>query len=128
MRLERRSQVHLKPPKHILKLENDIVAVDQKKIDVVKAQKYEEAAKLRDEERRLKEDLEIETEVWSNELNTVRKEITEEDVANVVSMVTGIPVSKVSQDDLTRLKNMAKILMTKVIGQDSAVEQISKSY
>ncbi len=122
-----RSQVHLKPPKHILKLENDIVAVDQKKIDVVKAQKYEEAAKLRDEERKLKENLEIETEVWSNELNTVRKEITEEDVANVVSMVTGIPVSKVSQDDLTRLKNMAKILMTKVIGQDSAVEQISKA-
>ena len=125
--MEQGRQVHLKPPKHILKLENDIVAVDQKKIDVVKAQKYEEAAKLRDEERKLKENLEIETEVWSNELNTVRKEITEEDVANVVSMVTGIPVSKVSQDDLTRLKNMAKILMTKVIGQDSAVEQISKA-
>ena len=113
-----RSQVHLKPPKHILELENQIVQVDQKKIDVVKAQKYEEAAKLRDEERRLKEDLEIETEVWTNELNTVRKEITEEDVANVVSMVTGIPVSKVSQDDLSRLKNMANTLMSKVIGQD----------
>ena len=122
-----RSQVHLKPPKHILELEGKIVEVDQKKIDVVKAQKYEEAARLRDEERKLKENLEIETEVWTNELNTVRKEITEEDVANVVSMVTGIPVSKVSQDDLTRLKNMAKTLMTKVIGQDSAVEQISKA-
>jgi ATP-dependent Clp protease ATP-binding subunit ClpC len=122
-----RSQVHLKPPKHILELENQIVQVDQKKIDVVKAQKYEEAAKLRDEERRLKEDLEIETEVWTNELNTVRKEITEEDVANVVSMVTGIPVSKVSQDDLSRLKNMANTLMSKVIGQDLAVEQISKA-
>lgn len=122
-----RSQVHLKPPKHILELENKILDIDQKKIDVVKAQKYEEAARLRDEERKLKEDLEIETEVWTNELNSSRKNITEEDVANVVSMVTGIPVTKVSQDDLARLKNMATILMSKVIGQDSAVEQISKA-
>lgn len=122
-----RSQVHLKPPKHILDLENKIIEIDQKKIDVVKAQKYEEAARLRDEERKLRESLEIETEVWTNELNTVRKEITEEDVANVVSMVTGIPVSKVSQDDLVRLKNMANTLKGKVIGQDSAVEQISKA-
>jgi ATP-dependent Clp protease ATP-binding subunit ClpC len=122
-----RSQVHVKPPKNILELENKILAIDQKKIDVVKAQKYEEAARLRDEERKLKEDLEIETKIWTNELNTTRKEITEEDVANVVSMVTGIPVSKVSQDDLLRLKNMATSLTAKVIGQDSAVEQISKA-
>jgi ATP-dependent Clp protease ATP-binding subunit ClpC len=122
-----RSQVHLKPPKEILDLENKIIEVDQAKIDVVKAQKYEEAARLRDEERKLKEDLEVETDLWTNSLNSVRKEITEEDVANVVSMVTGIPVTKVSQDDLTRLKNMAKTLMSKVIGQDTAVEQISKA-
>jgi len=122
-----RSQVHLKPPKHILDLENQILAIDQKKIDVVKAQKYEEAAKLRDEERHLKEELDIETKVWTNELNSVRKKITEEDVANVVSMVTGIPVTKVSQDDLSRLKNMATILSSKVIGQNEAVEKVSKA-
>ena len=122
-----RSQVHLKPPKHIIDLENKILEIDQKKIDVVKAQKYEEAARLRDEERKLKEELEIETEIWTNELNSSRKNITEEDVANVVSMVTGIPVTKVSQDDLVRLKNMATVLTSKVIGQDSAVEQISKA-
>ena len=122
-----RSQVHLKPPKHILDLENQILAIDQKKIDVVKAQKYEEAAKLRDEERYLKEELDIETKVWTNELNSVRKKITEEDVANVVSMVTGIPVTKVSQDDLSRLKNMATILSSKVIGQNEAVEKVSKA-
>jgi ATP-dependent Clp protease ATP-binding subunit ClpC len=122
-----RSQVHMKPPKHILELENKIIDIDQAKIDVVKAQKYEEAAKLRDEERQLKETLEIETESWANELNTSRKLITEDDVASVVSMVTGIPVSKVTQDDLNRLKNMAKTLTTKVIGQNSAVEQISKA-
>jgi len=122
-----RSQVHLKPPKHILDLENQILAIDQKKIDVVKAQKYEEAAKLRDEERHLKEELDIETKVWTNELNSVRKKITEEDVANVVSMVTGIPVTKVSQDDLSRLKNMATILSSKVIGQNEAIEKVSKA-
>ena len=122
-----RSQVHIKPPKHILELENKIVGIDQAKIDVVKAQKYEEAARLRDEERQLKETLVLETESWTNELNTSRKVITEEDVASVVSMVTGIPVSKVTQDDLNRLKNMATILSSKVIGQTSAVEQITRS-
>lgn len=122
-----RSQVHLKPPKEIIDLENQIVAIDEAKINVVKAQKYEEAAQLRDEERRLKEELEIQTDIWTRQLNTVRKSVTDEDVANVVSMITGIPVTKVTQDDLTRLKNMASILTSKVIGQDSAVEQISKA-
>jgi len=122
-----RTQVRMKPPKHIIDLENQLIKIDQKKIDVIKSQKYEEAAKLRDEERKLKNKLELETEVWTNELNTKRKEITEEDVANVVSMVTGIPVTKVSKDDLSRLKNMSNILMSKVIGQDSAIEQISKA-
>ena len=122
-----RSQVHVKPPKNILDLEGKITQIDQDKINVVKAQRYEEAAKLRDEERKLKEELESETSNWNDSLNTLRKEITEEDVSKVVSMITGIPVSKVSQNDLARLKHMAKDLMTKVIGQDSAVEQISKA-
>jgi ATP-dependent Clp protease ATP-binding subunit ClpC len=122
-----RSQVHLKPPKEITDLENKIVEIDEAKINVVKAQKYEEAAKLRDEERKLKEELEIQTDIWSRQLNTVRKAVTDEDVANVVSMITGIPVTKVTQDDLARLKNMAAILTSKVIGQDSAVEQITKA-
>jgi len=122
-----RSQVHIKPPKNILDLENSIIEIDQKKIDVIKAQKYEEAAKLRDEERRLKEELELETKIWTDNLNTKRKEITEEDVAKVVSMITGIPVTKVSQNDLSKLKNMANTLKSKVIGQDDAVEQISKA-
>jgi ATP-dependent Clp protease ATP-binding subunit ClpC len=71
--------------------------------------------------------LDFETKSWTENLDTLRKEITEEDVANVVSMITGIPISKVNQNDLIRLKNMAKELMVKVIGQDSAVEQISKA-
>jgi ATP-dependent Clp protease ATP-binding subunit ClpC len=122
-----RSQVHTKPPKVILDLENKIVDIDKAKIDVVKAQKYEEAARLRDEEKKLKEALEIETTIWTSSLNSERKEITEEDVAKVVSLVTGIPVTKVGQDEITKLKNMANELSDNVIGQDSAVEQISKA-
>jgi len=122
-----RSQVHSKPPQHILDLENKLVEIDQSKIDVIKSQRYEEAAKLRDEEKQIKEELEIETSIWINELNSSRKVVTEEDVANVVSMVTGIPVTKVTQDDINKLKNMGTVLMSKVVGQDSAIEQITKA-
>jgi ATP-dependent Clp protease ATP-binding subunit ClpC len=122
-----RSQVHSKPPQHILDLENKLVEIDQSKIDVIKSQRYEEAAKLRDEEKQVKEELDIETSIWINELNSSRKVVTEEDVANVVSMITGIPVTKVTQDDINKLKNMGAVLMSKVVGQDSAIEQITKA-
>ena len=122
-----RSQVNIEPPKVILDLEKKIGDIEKQKIDVVKSQRYEKAAKLRDEERLLKQELDVETKHWTDNLDTLRKQITEEDVANVVSMITGIPVTKVGQDDLIRLKNMAKTLMNNVIGQDSAVEQVSKA-
>lgn len=122
-----RAQVHVKPPTSILELEEKINKIDTNKRDVVKAQKYEEAAKLRDEERRLKGDLEVATQEWSQNLDSVRKVITEEDVAKVVAMVTGIPVNKVTQTDLEKLKNMGKEIGAKVIGQDDAIEQISKA-
>jgi len=122
-----RSQVNIEPPKVILDLEKKIGDIEKQKIEVVKSQRYEKAAKLRDEERLLKHELDVETKHWTDNLDTLRKQITEEDVANVVSMITGIPVTKVGQDDLIRLKNMAKTLMNNVIGQDSAVEQVSKA-
>ena len=122
-----RSQVNIEPPKVVLDLEKKIGDIEKQKIEVVKSQRYEKAAKLRDEERLLKQELDVETKHWTDNLDTLRKQITEEDVANVVSMITGIPVTKVGQDDLIRLKNMAKTLMNNVIGQDSAVEQVSKA-
>ncbi len=122
-----RSQVNIEPPQVILDLEKKIGDIEKQKIDVVKSQRYEKAAKLRDEERLLKHELDVETKHWTDNLDTLRKHITEEDVASVVSMITGIPVTKVGQDDLIRLKNMAKTLMNNVIGQDSAVEQVSKA-
>jgi len=122
-----RAQVHVQPPKNVTDLEEKINEVDEKKKDVVRAQRYEEAAKLRDEERRLKKELDDATQEWNENLNSVRKTITEEDVAKVVSMVTGIPVNKVTQTDLEKLKNMSSDIISRVIGQDGAVEQISKA-
>ena len=120
-----RTQVHAKPPKSILDLEKKINNIGQEKVDVVKSQRYEEAARLRDEERQLQEDLELETDKWNSDTNKSRKTISEDDVARVVSMVTGIPVSKVGTDDIQKLVNMEKELKDKVIGQDDAISQIS---
>jgi len=122
-----RAQVHAKPPKVILDLEEEIVEIGYKKVAVVKSQKYEEAARLRDEERQLQEKLEVETEKWNSDTNKSRKIITEDDVAKVVSMSTGIPVTKVGKDEIQKLINMEKELKTKVLGQDDAITQISKA-
>jgi ATP-dependent Clp protease ATP-binding subunit ClpC len=122
-----RAQVHAKPPQEILDLEQSIVEVGQKKIEIVKASRYEEAAILRDEERQLQERLSEVTTEWDSDTNRSRKTITEDDVAKVVAMTTGIPVNKVGTDDVLKLVNMEKELKTKVIGQDDAITQISKA-
>jgi len=122
-----RIQVHAKPPQKVLNLEKKIVDIGQEKIDVVKSQRYEEAARLRDEERQLQELLVEETEKWNGDTNRSRKVISEDDVARVVAMTTGIPVNRVGTDDLAKLVNMEKELKAKVIGQDDAIKQISKA-
>lgn len=122
-----RAQVHIQPPKNIIDLEKKISEVDVKKHEVIRAQQFEQAAHLRDEERQLKKQLNEATTKWRSELDGSRKVITEEEVAKVVAMVTGIPVNKVTKTDLEKLKNMEKNLSATVIGQDDAVEQISKS-
>ena len=122
-----RMQVHIKPPQGILDLEEKITEVGRQKIDVVKAQRYEDAAKLRDEEKNLQEELEHSTNEWAKNLDKVRPTVNEEDVAKVVSMVTGIPVTKVSQTENEKLRNMDKEIKTKVIGQDAAIDKITKA-
>lgn len=122
-----RAQVNAKPPKAVLDLEKQLVDIGQEKIDVVKSQRYEEAARLRDEERQLQEKLEEETEKWNGDTNRSRKVITDDMVAKVVAMTTGIPVNKMGSDDLVKLVNMEKELKSKVIGQDDAITQISKA-
>jgi len=120
-----RAQVNIKPPKSILDLEGKISEIGIEKVNVVKSQRYEEAARLRDEERKLLEELEEANRKWNTESDKSRKLIEAEEVAKVVAMVTGIPVSKVGSDDLKRLVSMDSDLKSKVIGQDEAIEQIS---
>ena len=122
-----RMQVHIKPPQKILDLEEKINEINLKKVDVVKAQRYEDAAKLRDEEKRYQDELEFETTEWSKNIDKFRPVVDEEDVAKVVSMITGIPVTKVSQTENEKLRNLDKELKAKVIGQDEAIEKIVKA-
>ena len=122
-----RMQVHIKPPQEILDLEEKIAEVGRQKVDVVKAQRYEDAAKLRDEEKNLQEELEHSTNEWAKNLDKLRPTVNEDDVAKVVSMVTGIPVTKVSQSENEKLRHMDKEIKSKVIGQDIAIDKITKA-
>jgi len=122
-----RTQVHIKPPQEILDLEEKINEIGRQKLDVVKAQRYEDAAKLRDEEKNLQESLERTTDEWAKNLDKIRPTITEDEVAKVVSMVTGIPVTKVGQSETEKLLLMDKEIKSKVIGQDPAIDKITKA-
>jgi len=94
---------------------------------VVRSQKYEEAAKLRDKERHVTEKLELEKEIWKTQLNKKRTLITPDDVSEVVSIMTGIPLKRLSSDEGKRLLGMEKEMKGTVIGQDDAVGKIAKS-
>ena len=122
-----RSQVVVKPPKEIVELEKKISELKDKKINVVKTQQYEEAAKLRDQERSLNEDLEKSKKLWEIQLNHKRTIVDESSVAEVVSMMTGIPLKKISSKESERLLDMENELGEKVIGQKEAVQKIAKS-
>lgn len=124
------SRVHITNitvPKEIIEIEGNIEALKEKKNEVIKSQQYEEAAKLRDDERKLQEQLEAEKKKWEEESKIHRVQVSEEDVAEVVSMMCGIPVTRVAQKESGRLVNMAEELRGKVIGQDEAVEKVVKA-
>ncbi len=119
------SNIHV--PKEILELEQKIEDIKALKNQVVKSQNFEEAARLRDQEKRLIESLERAKSEW--EKSTAEKifDVTEENVAAVVAMMTGIPVMKVAQSETEKLLKMAETLKAEVIGQDEAIEKISKA-
>ena len=122
-----RSQVNAKPPDVITELEQEIVKIKDDKNKVVKSQKYEEAAKLRDKERKVTEKLETEKDNWKKKLNKKRTLITPEDVSEVVATMTGIPLKRLSSDEGKRLLDMESEMKGSVIGQDDAVIKIAKS-
>ena len=127
MKLDLVHKLTLKPPENISKLEGEIIGIKEDKNNVVKSQKYEEAARLRDEERIVTEKLETEKSKWVNTLNKKRKIISPEDVNEVVSIMTGIPLNRLSGNQGRRLLEMEKDLHGTVIGQDEPLLKIAQS-
>jgi ATP-dependent Clp protease ATP-binding subunit ClpC len=124
------SRVHITNihvPKRILDLEGKIEEVKELKNKVVKSQKYEEAAQLRDQEKQLLEKLEQAKIEWEEETKNKRYTVNDEDVASVVSMMTGVPVTKIAAGELTRLVNMGDDLKGAIIGQDVAIDKLVKA-
>jgi ATP-dependent Clp protease ATP-binding subunit ClpC len=124
------SRVHIsniKVPARIEELEKEIEALRQKKIKAVKEQNFEMAAGFRDKEKNLLEELDDEKEKWERDLIKYRETVDEEDVAEVVAMMTGVPVQRIAQTEGNRLLKMGDELKKGVIGQDEAIEKIVKS-
>ena len=124
------SRVHISNivvPKEITDIEKKISEIKEKKNEVIRSQKYEEAAKLRDVERQLNDSLEKERKRWEDDAKNNRQIVSEENVAEVVSMMTGIPVHKISQNENDKLSKMGESITGKVIGQDEAVKKIVKA-
>lgn len=114
-------------PSDIVDLETQIESIKLEKNKVVKSQNFEEAAKLRDTEKRLLEDLETAKARWETQTATEKFMVTEDDIAAVISMITGIPVKRMAEDESRRLLTMADTLRKRVIGQDKAVEKLTKT-
>jgi ATP-dependent Clp protease ATP-binding subunit ClpC len=124
------ARVHLKNinvPQEILDLEKKIEDIKQEKNKVVKSQRFEEAASLRDSEKRLQEELEKAKNSWEEESKHKRYPISEEDIAEVVSMMTGIPVKRMVQAESDKLRNMATDMKGMVVGQDDAILKVVKA-
>jgi ATP-dependent Clp protease ATP-binding subunit ClpC len=114
-------------PDDIIKLEEQIEQIKKQKNQVVKSQKYEEAAQLRDREKRLMEQLEMAKNRWESETRKQTYPVTEENVAEVIAMMTGIPVNRVAQSESQKLLTMKTDLIGKVIGQDEAIIKLTKA-
>jgi ATP-dependent Clp protease ATP-binding subunit ClpC len=124
------ARVHLKNinvPQNILDLEKKIEDVKLEKNKVVKSQRFEEAASLRDTEKRLAEDLESAKHVWEEESKNKRYPIDDEAIAEVVSMMTGIPVKRMVQAETEKLRKMGDDMKGMVIGQEDAISKVTKA-
>lgn len=124
------SRVHLANihvPKEILELEGEVEKIKQSKNQVVKNQNFEEAARLRDLEKKFLSDLEIAKREWELKAQDTVHEVTDEHMADVVSMMTGIPVNKVAQSESEKLLKMDVVLKDQVVGQDEALKSLSKA-
>lgn len=124
------SRVHItsiKVPQDVMELEKQLEQIREEKINVVKKQRYEEAARLRDDEKRIEQQLEEAQRRWEDDARQNREVVTEEDVAEVVAMMTGIPVQRIAQQESDRLSKMEEDLKGRVIGQPDAVKKVVKA-
>ncbi len=124
------SRVHINNmsvPQEIIDLENQLDQVRELKNSVVKKQKYEEAAKLRDDEKRVERLLVEAQEKWQEESKQNRVTVNDNDIADVVSMMTNVPVNKIVRSEKTKLSKLASVIETKLIGQSEAVEKVVKA-
>ena len=119
------SNIHV--PQHIIDLEEEIEETSNKKNSMVKKQRFEEAARLRDKEKRLTEELEQAQKEWEKESEDIIYDVHEEDVAQVVGMMSGVPVSKINQSESKKLSNMKEQLSKKIIGQNEAIVKLTKA-
>ena len=123
------SRVHItniNVPKDIEDIEKKLEDIKEEKNKVVRSQKYEEAARLRDTERTLLEQLETAKKKWEEDSKNQRETVTEDNVAEVIAMMTGVPVQRVAQNEGDKLVKMSEVLQGKVIGQDEAVKKVVK--
>ena len=124
------ARVHLSNinvPEEILELETSIEEVREQKNHVVKQQKFEEAARLRDSEKKLQEQLSSAKEDWQGRMEKQIFQVTEEDIAQTVSAVTGIPLDRISEPEQRKLLEMEQALQKKIIGQDEPIAKLSKA-
>jgi len=124
------SRVHITNihvPQNVLDIEKKIEDIKEEKNKVVRSQKYEEAAKLRDVEKNLQTQLEVAKKAWEEETKNNKVTVTDDNVAEVVSMMSGIPVQRVNQNETNKLLVMGDEMKGKVIGQDQAVSKVVKA-
>jgi ATP-dependent Clp protease ATP-binding subunit ClpC len=124
------SRIHInniEVPQQILEIEKQLEDVREQKNEVVKKQKYEQAAKLRDDEKKLEKSLSEAQAAWEEASKLQRDTVTEENVAEVVSMMTGIPVNRIATKELKKLKDLNDTIGSLVIGQEKAVKQVVKA-
>lgn len=114
-------------PEDILSLESEVENIKAEKNRVVKSQKYEEAAQLRDKEKKLLEQLDEAKVKWEEETKTKRFTVDEDHVAEVIAMMTGIPAKRIAQNEGNKLLNMGEELKGKVVGQEEAIKKLTKA-
>ena len=121
------TNVSQEKPDSIKKLELEKKKIAEEKLLVVSRQKYEEAAELRDKESKLTERLNAEKSKWEKQLDTKRTDVGVKDICEVISTMTGIPISKISSQENKRLSMMDSVLKSSIIGQDDAIDKITQA-